>query len=206
MNQLRSLRYVLVCAMGLMWGCGGEKAMQSQMIEGEEQVGRPLSKLAVQTNASVVATVLRDDTPVIDAKVEFARSIAGQVADYQGAGVTDANGQVRVELGTGYYQARASLESREIGSWSSIPINGGYEVMLNLPIGEKARVVSASPQEIPIGVVLPVNLGSLYISLKNGMELAREEANRSQLSATPLSFIFEIARAIQMLPFPLSAS
>ena len=191
MNQLRSLRYVLVCAMGLMWGCGGEKMMQSQMVEGEEQVGRPLSKLAVQTNASVVATVLRDDTPVIGSKVEFARSIAGQVADYQWSEVTDANGQVRVELGTGYYQARASLESREIGSWSSIPINGGYEVMLNLPIGEKARVVSASPQEIPIGVVLPVNLGSIYISLKNGMELAREEVNRSQLSATPISFIFE---------------
>ncbi len=68
--------------------------MQSQTVEGEEQVGRPLSKLAVQTDASqavVVATVLRDGAPVIGAKVEFSRSIAGQVADYQWSGVTDSS-------------------------------------------------------------------------------------------------------------------
>ena len=137
---------VLVFAMGMLWGCG-EQVMQSQMVEGEEQVGRPLSKLAVQTSAShavVVATVLRDGAPVIWAKVEFSRSIAGQVADYQWSGVTDEKGQVRVELGTGYYQARASIDGREIGLWSSIPINGGYEVVLNLPIGGRVRVMESS--------------------------------------------------------------
>ena len=57
----------------------------------------------------------------------FARSVAGQVADYQWSDTTDDKGQARVEIGTGYYQARASIDEREIGSWSSIPINGGYE-------------------------------------------------------------------------------
>ena len=126
---------VLALAVGMMWGCGGERVMESQMAE--EQVGRPLSKLAVQMDASVTATVLRDGAPVIWAKVEFARSIAGQVADYQWSDTTDEKGQVRVELGTGYYQARASIDGREIGSWSSIPINGGYELMLNLPLAER---------------------------------------------------------------------
>ena len=147
--------FFCVFAMGLVWGCGGEQVMQSQMVEGEEQVGRPLSKLAVQTSAShavVVATVLRDGAPVIWAKVEFSRSIAGQVADYQWSGVTDENGRARVEITsgdvTGYYQARASIDEREIGSWSSIPINGGYEVMLDLPIGGRMRVMG-SPMRIP---------------------------------------------------------
>ncbi len=153
----------LVFAMGMVWGCGGERVMQSQMVEGEDQVGRPLSKLAVQTDVSqavVVATVLRDGAPVMGAEVAFSRSIAGQAADYQWSGVTDENGRARVAIVlddvTGYYQARASIDGREIGSWSSIPINGGYEVMLNLPIGEKARAMGSSlriPQpEIPIKI------------------------------------------------------
>ena len=147
--------FFCVFAIGMMWGCGGEQVMPSQMVAGEEQVGRPLSKLAVQTSASpavVVATVLRDGVPVIWAMVEFSRSIAGQVADYQWSGVTDENGRARVEITsgdvTGYYQARASIDGREIGLWSSIPINGGYEVVLNLPIGGRMRVMG-SPMRIP---------------------------------------------------------
>ncbi len=146
---------VLAFAMGLVWGCGGEQVMQSQMVEGEEQVGRPLSKLAVQMDVSqavVVATVLRDGAPVIWAKVAFSRSTAGQTADYQWSGVTDENGRARIEITsddvTGYYQARASIDGREIGSWSSIPINGGYEVVLDLPIGGRVRVMG-SPRRIP---------------------------------------------------------
>ena len=133
---------VLALAAGMMWNCGGERVMESQV--SEEQGGRPLSKLAVQMDASVTATVLRDGAPVIWAQVAFARSIAGQVADYQWSDTTDEKGQARVELGTGYYQARASIDGREIGSWSSIPINGGYELMLDLPIGGKARVTDSS--------------------------------------------------------------
>ena len=109
----------------------------------------------MQTSASpavVVATVLRDGAPVIWAKVAFSRSVAGLAADYQWSGVTDENGRARVEITsgdvTGYYQARASIDGREIGLWSSIPINGGYEVVLNLPIGGRMRVMG-SPMRIP---------------------------------------------------------
>ena len=88
---------MLVLVAGLMWHCGGERVM----MEVDEQVGQPLSKLAVQNNASgavVVASVRRDDAPVSGAMVEFARSIAGQVAEYAWSGMTDEDGRVRLEI------------------------------------------------------------------------------------------------------------
>ena len=172
--MLRGFFYLF--AMGMLWGCGGEQVMPSQMAGGEEQVGRPLSKLAVQTSASsavVVATVLRDSAPVSWAKVEFSRSVAGQAADYQWSGVTDENGRARVEITsddvTGYYQARASIDGREIGLWSSIPINGGYEVVLDLPIGGRVRVMG-SPMRIPQPEDA-IKIGFIYGTYrKNGLD------------------------------------
>ena len=138
---------VLVLVAGLMWHCGGERVM----MEVDEQVGQPLSKLAVENNASgavVVASVQQDDAPVSDAMVEFARSVAGQVAEYAWSGMTDEDGRARLEIAgdaTGYYQARVSQDGRVIGSWSSIPINTGDEVVVNLPIGGRAHVTRMSP-------------------------------------------------------------
>ena len=138
---------VMVIIAGMMWHCGGERVM----MEVDEQVGQPLSKLAVQDNASgtvVVASVQQDDAPLSGAMVEFARSIAGQAAEYAWSGMTDEDGRARLEIAgdaTGYYQARASRDGRVVGSWSSIPINAGDEVMVNLPIGGKARVMRMSP-------------------------------------------------------------
>ncbi len=137
----------LVLVAGLMWHCGGERVM----VEVDEQVGQPLSKLAVQDNASgavVVASVQQDDAPVSGAMVAFARSVAGQVAEYAWSGMTDEEGQVRLEIAgdaTGYYQARASRDGRVIGLWTSIPINAGDEVVVNLPIGGMAQVARMSP-------------------------------------------------------------
>ena len=45
---------------------------------------------------------------------------------------------------SGYYQARAMQDGSLLGSWSSIPINGGYESMVDLPVGGKARVTGSS--------------------------------------------------------------
>ena len=137
---------VLVLVAGLMWHCGGERVM----MEVDEQVGQPLSKLAVENNASgavVVASVQQDDGPVSGAMVEFARSVAGQVAEYAWSGMTDEDGRARLEIAgdaTGYYQARVSQDGRVIELWSSIPINAGDEVMVNLPIGGRAHVMSPS--------------------------------------------------------------
>ena len=150
--MLRGFGSVVVMALvaGMMWHCGGERVM----MEVDEQVGQPLSKLAVQNNASgavVVAFVRQDDAPISGAMVEFARSIAGQVAEYAWSGMTDEDGRVRLEIAgdaTGYYQARASQDGRVIGSWSSIPINAGDEVVVNLPVGRKAQV-TRTPVVIP---------------------------------------------------------
>lgn len=138
--------FVLILVAGLMWHCGDERVMMAV----DEQVGQPLSKLAVQDNASgavVVASVRRDDAPVSGAMVEFARSIAGQAAEYAWSGMTDEEGRARLEIAgdaTGYYQARVSQDGSVIGLWSSIPINAGDEVVVNLPVGGRAHVMSPS--------------------------------------------------------------
>ena len=146
---IRSIVAVSLAA-GVILSCGSERVTQSQVAD--EQVGQPLSKLAADhhtSSAVVMATLRQDDAPVSDATVEFSRSIAGQAPDYAWSGTTDDNGQARVEIMshnvTGYYQARAMKDGNTIGSWSSIPINGGYEVMLDLPVDGKAHVMGSAP-------------------------------------------------------------
>ena len=165
LNHIRSI-FVIALAAGLMWNCGGERVTQSETGT-EEQIGRPLSKLAVHEDAvqaTIGVSVHRDGTPVSGATVEFSRSIAGQAPNYQWSGMTDDNGQTWVEItsGNGYYQARASQDGVEIGSWSSIPINAGYEVMLDLPIGGKAQVTGSSTRSlVAIGEGEAVQIRSL---------------------------------------------
>ena len=146
---IRSIVAVSLAA-GVILSCGSERVTQSQVAN--EQVGQPLSKLAADhhtSSAMVMATLRQDDAPVSDATIEFSRSIAGQVPDYAWSGITDDNGQARVEIMsqnvTGYYQARAMKDGNTIGSWSSIPINGGYEIMLDLPVGGNAQVMGSAP-------------------------------------------------------------
>ena len=152
--MLRHIRSIVVIALaaGLMWNCGGKRVTQSETGT-DEQIGRPLSKLAVAHHAAQAVVVMvnlhRDGAPVSGATVALARSIAGQAPAYEWSGMTADNGQAWVEIssGNGYYQARASQDGIEIGSWSSIPINAGYEVM-NLPIGGQAHVTSSSMRSL----------------------------------------------------------
>ena len=146
---IRSMVAISLAA-GVMWSCSGERVTQSQVAD--EQVGQPLSKLAATghiAQAVVMATLRQDDVLVSGATVELSRSIAGQTPDYAWSGTTDDNGRARVEIMshnvTGYYQARAMRDGNTIGSWSSIPINGGYEVMLDLSVGGKAHVMGSAP-------------------------------------------------------------
>ena len=195
LNRIRSIMLVTL-AVGLMWGCGGERGMESSGVE--EQIGRPLSKMAVagggMSQTMVVATVSQDDAPVAGAMVEFARSIAGQAPDYQWSGMTDDMGRVTLEISgpaTGYYQARASQDGSVMGRWSSIPINGGYTSTVALPIDGMAQVTNTS-KLISVGIVVSQtgrfsSIGQGYI---NGFEMAREEVN-SQLSDVSLRFIVE---------------
>ncbi len=151
--MVRHIRSIVVIALaaGLMWNCGGERVTQSE-VGTDEQIGRPLSKLAVAHHAAqavVMATVHRDGAPVSGATIEISRSISGQAPAYQWSGTTADNGQAWVEIssGNGYYQARASQDGSEIGSWSSIPINAGYGV-IDLPIGGQAQVTRSSMEAL----------------------------------------------------------
>lgn len=198
LSRIRSVM-VVVLAAGFMWGCGGERGMESSGVE--EQIGRPLSKIAVadggMSQAMVVATVSQDDAPVAGVMVEFARSVAGQVPDYQWSGMTDDMGQARMELGTGYYQARASRDGSVIGHWSSIPINSGYDVMLNLPIGGMAQVTESSRTKV-ISIGLIPHLSGVFSSpippMKNASEMALEEINNAH-GETIFEFIIEDSRS-----------
>ncbi|MCY3871581.1 MAG: ABC transporter substrate-binding protein [Gemmatimonadetes bacterium] len=195
LNRIRSIM-MLVLAAGLMWGCGGERGMESSGVD--EQIGRPLSKMVVagggMSQATVVATVSQDDAPVAGVMVEFARSIAGQMPDYQWSGMTDDMGRVTVEISgqvSGYYQARASQDGSVMGRWSSIPINGGYTSTVALPIGGQAQVTGTS-KLISVGLVVSQTgrLSETGQGFINGFEMALEEVN-SQLSDMTLRFIVE---------------
>ena len=147
MLQIIRMLAVIVLTASMMWHCGGERVTQSQT----ETTGPPIGKLTASDRASqavVVVDLSREGAPVSGAKVAFSRAIAGRVASYQWSGMTDEMGRARVEIAadnvTGYYRARAWQDGSEIGSWSSIPVNSGYEVMLNLPIGGKACVTESS--------------------------------------------------------------
>ena len=138
--------FAIALVAGVMWSCGGDRVTQSQVAE--EQVGRPLSKLAVAGHSLVVvARVHEAETPVSGVMVEFSRSVAGQSASYDWSGMTDDAGQAQVTItgGSGYYQARAVQDGSEIDSWSSIPLNAGDEVLVDLPIGGRAQLLSSPP-------------------------------------------------------------
>ena len=213
-----SFRSVLISTLlaAVAWGCGGERMTTSLAPETEKQGVQTLGKLAVNgniTQAVVVARVQEGETPLSGVAVAFARSVSGQAADFKWSGTTDAQGLARVEVeGTGYYRARAMMDGSVLGSWSSIPINGGFELMVELPVGGKARVTGSSILtsgglygEIAIGVVLPLTIqldpGGLAtksqasLTIKNGFELAREEVNSSsQLGGVSIEFIIEDSR------------
>ncbi len=83
--------------------------------------------------------------------VAFARSIAGQPADYAYNAVTDANGYLSLTISnadgvSGYYTARARNADGEIvGQWHSIPLNHNQRQVLELPLGGKMKVVQVGP-------------------------------------------------------------
>ncbi len=158
-RRIRSV-FVLLLAGGVTWSCSGERVTTSPVTDAGLPapdarqaglpVGGPLSKPAVSrdlTQALVVARVHQDQVPVSDVTVELSRSVSGRAANYEWSGTTDENGEARVEIEgdnvSGYYQARAMQEGSMLGSWSSIPINGGYALVVDLPVGGKARVTGS---------------------------------------------------------------
>ena len=97
----------------------------------------------------VEATVLGD--AVEGLTVAFARSIAGQPADYAHNAVTDANGSLSLTISSadgvsGYYTARASNAAGEtVGQWHSIPLNRNQRQVLKLTLGGGMKIVRVEP-------------------------------------------------------------
>ena len=184
---------VLPLVAALTWGCGGERLTTPQGTGAEGPGGQPVGKLAVKgetASAVVVARLRQGESPVSGATVTLSRSVSGSAASYDWAGTTDGRGQARVALGGaqtgGYYRAQARKNGNLIGSWSSIPINRGVQVTVELPVGEKARVTGSMgltpgglPAEIPIGVVAPLTVSQTQYGagINSGLELALEEIN-----------------------------
>ena len=131
-----------------------------------DELGAPparLTKAAVRTasvqQTDVSVTVAHaDGTPAEGVEVAFSRSVSGKDKDYRWKGTTDASGQVEITVtadagqywkrgATGLYSARLlDAESGDVlDQWDSIPINGGRENVLTLPIGESVVVHPGAP-------------------------------------------------------------
>ena len=97
----------------------------------------------------VEATVMGD--AVEGLTVAFARSIAGQPADYAYSAVTDANGSLSLTISnpdgvSGYYMARArNADGETVGQWHSIPLNHNQRQVLELTLGGGMKVVRVEP-------------------------------------------------------------
>ena len=159
-----SFRSVLVSTLlaAVAWGCGGERVTTSHVPETENQWEQTLGKLAANgnmTKAIVIARLRQDPARVAGVTIAFTRSVSGRAPTYTWSGTTDNRGHARVEIagdGTGgYYRARAMQDGDVLGSWSSIPINAGYESTVELPVGGKARVtgsIALTPGVFPNGL------------------------------------------------------
>ncbi|MDE2998772.1 MAG: ABC transporter substrate-binding protein [Gemmatimonadota bacterium] len=207
------IRGAIVAALvtGVLWGCGGDSRTPSLAPEAEDRAATPPGKLALseaRTLAVLNARVMRGQTPVSGVSVEIGRAVSGRTAAYEWSGTTNVRGQARIGIAgdrvTGYYRARATRDGIALGSWSSIPVNGGYETTVELVIGGRAstgatiRLAQGGlPAEIAMGVVLPLTGPQTRYGFpaRDAFELAREEINNaSKLGGASINFILEDSR------------
>ena len=164
-GNIRSL-FSLAIAAGVAWGCGGERVTTSQAPETEGQAVQPLGKRAFggdNEQAAVLARLQRSDANVSGVTVDFARSVSGRPVHYEWSATTDDYGRARVVIGGpgvgGYYRARAVRDGRILGSWSSIPVNDGYETKVDLPVYGSAIVTGTAARDVvTIGEGQPVQI------------------------------------------------
>ena len=122
---------------------------------GRITTGQPkhADKSNVANRCVVHVFLTRDGGPKPDVRVEFSRSVSGRARDYRWMGTTDAEGRATIEIRpeshrsvSGYYAVRAvEFAGNTISRWESVPINGGREITLLLPVGGVARVKAEQP-------------------------------------------------------------
>ena len=136
---------ISVFCIGLIgFGCTGQQPLAP--LAGKD-LNSGLAKFSTNPGlpASVTARVTLGGEPASGLEVGFSRSISGRSADYNLKGTTDSDGTVTLAIeATGYYVARATDTSTNtvLSKWASIPVKAGNEVILNLPIGGRAKLVS----------------------------------------------------------------
>lgn len=182
--------FALALAAALTWTCSGDRAVTSGTTDTGEsnaqqpngQVGGPLSKTAADNDlpdatsavnedfarAVVIAVLRQGQTPLPDVDVGFSRSVSGRASKLEWWGITDERGEARVEIRaddvSGYYLARAARDLEPVGAWSSIPVNGGNVLTVELSVGEKARVTASTPIDDDDGPVEATHGGGTVIS------------------------------------------
>jgi len=131
------------------WNEDADVALARKLMGEDTEPTAPVTALH---RAVVTVTLTDGGTVVAGAEVAFSRSVSGRAAAYTWMGTTDANGEVEIEITadpirdwrtgvSGYYRAKAtSAGGTEIGKWGSIPINGGKELAVSLPVGGRATV------------------------------------------------------------------
>ena len=128
----------------------GGRVVPYNFIIGSGFYGRaPEVVVPTEPHTVVEATVMGD--AVEGLTVAFARSIAGQPADYAYSATTDANGALSLTISSadgvsGYYTARArNADGETVGQWHSIPLNQNQRQVLELTLGGDMKIVSVAP-------------------------------------------------------------
>lgn len=186
MKSIQKMWTSAIVALIVAVGCGDEKGVIGPDVE--QPAGKRASKVALgdasAQRAVVTAKVTENETSVEGVQVAFFRSISGRRSDYRWKAVTDSDGEATIEIVTdritsGYYRARVvDPESGEVmGEWQDVPINGGKEIHLSLPIGPPL-VISRSP-------LLDIPGRSVEEHNKSVARRFFEELNQGNLAAMP---------------------
>lgn len=131
------------------------------------------SKPAIPKRLSVVVTLTDTGAPVEGVEVILHPSGQAETAFF---GLTDDRGKSTFPLtsSSGYYEATASLPGRQLGVWSSLPLNAGREYHLSLDFnGYRSTYAIPHPPEIRV------------FSLPGGgeVEMVRVRAGRFQMGS-----------------------
>ena len=166
MRQAFRRMWILVWITGIaLVGCGNQGG-NSQLVGPDDSgfaVSQRFAKAAVTPVAAQRADVLvqvtdSDGSPAAELGVTFYRSISGRAPGDGWTGTTDASGQATIAIevssvqyrrtgASGYYRAQAvDVAGQVVGTWHSIPIKGGEENILSLPVGGKAQVHPRGPR------------------------------------------------------------
>jgi len=160
MKSIRAFHWAFAFLTGfILTGCGGNSAERTS-ITGPVPAGKLAAtpEQKVRAGVSVLVWNYADGRPAAGAEVTFSRSISRRVLNYQWTATADADGIAQLDLvappetpagrrgASGYYSAKATdpVTGEVLGTWNSLPINGGKEHVISLPLGGPVTISSGS--------------------------------------------------------------